>query len=41
MRHRAVCAPTKNRLATFGVRFTTIEDDGPNVVASYCRSSVS
>jgi len=35
------CAPTKNGLATFGVRFTTIEEDGPTVVASYCRASVS
>ena len=35
------CAPTKNGLATFGVRFTALEDDGPSLVASYCRSSVS
>jgi hypothetical protein len=35
------CAPTKNGLATFGVRFTMVEEDGPVVVASYCRASVS
>lgn len=35
------CAPTRNGLATFGVRFTMIEEDGPSVVASYCRAAVS
>jgi hypothetical protein len=35
------CAPTKNGLATFGVRFTALEEDGPSVVESYCRASVS
>lgn len=35
------CAPTKNGLATFGVRFTSVEEDGSLLVASYCRSSVS
>ena len=35
------CAPTKNGLATFGVRFTAVEEDGPAVVASYCRAAVS
>lgn len=35
------CVPTRNRLATFGVRFTAIEEDGPSVVASYCRTSLS
>ena len=35
------CSPTKNGLATFGVRFTMVEEDGPAVVASYCHSAVS
>jgi hypothetical protein len=33
--------PKRNGLATFGVRFTMLEDDGSSVVASYCRASVS
>jgi hypothetical protein len=35
------CAPTKNGLATFGVRFSNVEDDGSLLVARYCRSSMS
>jgi Tfp pilus assembly protein PilZ len=35
------CSPTKRGLATFGVRFTMLEEDGPSLVASYCRSSLS
>lgn len=35
------CAQTPRGLATFGVLFTAIEEDGSSVVASYCRSSVS
>ncbi len=35
------CVPKRNGLATFGVRFTMLEEDGPTVVASYCRASVS
>jgi hypothetical protein len=34
------CAATKRGLATFGVRFTMLEDDGSSLVASYCRMSV-
>ncbi|MDB4933247.1 MAG: hypothetical protein JWP87_219 [Labilithrix sp.] len=35
------CAPTKRGLASFGVRFTMVEEDGPSLVASYCRASLS
>ena len=35
------CGPTRHGLATFGVRFTALEEDGPSIVASYCRSSLS
>lgn len=34
-------APTRNGLATFGVRFTALEDDAPLLLASYCRSALS
>jgi hypothetical protein len=34
------CAPARRGLATFGVRFTAVEEDGPTLVASYCRSSL-
>ena len=33
--------PTRRGLATFGVRFTALEEDGPVLVASYCRSALS
>ena len=38
------CEPAPSHapgMATFGVRFTTIEDDGEGLVARFCRSSVS
>jgi hypothetical protein len=35
------CADGKRGLAMFGVRFTTLEDDGSSLVASYCGASVS
>ena len=35
------CVPTRNGLATFGVRFTMLEEDGSSIVTSYCRASVS
>lgn len=35
------CAPTRNGLATFGVRFTALEEDGPSLLASYCGASLS
>ncbi len=35
------CVPKRNGLATFGVRFTMLEEDGSAVVSSYCRDSVS
>ncbi len=34
-------ATTKRGLATFGVRFTLVEDDGASLVARYCRASLS
>lgn len=34
-------SPTRNGLATFGVRFTVLEDDGPVLLAGYCRTSLS
>jgi len=34
-------AATQRGLATFGVLFTAIEEDGANIVATFCRSSVS
>ena len=34
-------AATQHGLPTFGVLFTAIEEDGANVVAAFCRSSVS
>jgi hypothetical protein len=35
------CAEGKRGLAMFGVRFTTLEDDGSSLVTGYCRASVS
>jgi len=35
------CAEGKRGLAMFGVRFTTIDEDGSSLVASYCRASLS
>ena len=35
------CTPTKHDLFSFGVSFTTIEEDGPNLVGDYCRAFVS
>ena len=35
------CAPTRRGLAAFGVRFTALEEDGPSLVATYCRASLS
>jgi c-di-GMP-binding flagellar brake protein YcgR len=35
------CAEGKRGLAMFGVRFTTLDEDGASLVASYCRASVS
>lgn len=35
------CARTPHDLFVFGVSFTVIEDDGPSLVARYCRGSVS
>jgi hypothetical protein len=35
------CSPTKRGLATFGVLFTSIDEDGPSLVASYCFSALS
>ncbi len=35
------CGEGKRGLSMFGVRFTTIDEDGPSVVASYCRASLS
>lgn len=35
------CAPTRRGLSSFGVRFTAVEEDGPLLLASYCRSSLS
>lgn len=35
------CARTPRGLATFGIRFTAIEDDGPSLVAGYCHASLS
>lgn len=35
------CAEGKRGLAMFGVRFTTIDEDGASLVDSYCRASVS
>lgn len=34
------CATTRNGLATFGVGFTSLEDDGPSLVASHCGASL-
>lgn len=34
-------ATTQRGLATFGVLFTAIEEDGASIVATYCRASVS
>ena len=34
-------APTRRGLFAFGVRFTTMEEDAPTVVATYCDSSIS
>lgn len=34
-------SPTRNGLATFGVRFTSLEDDAPMLLAGYCRSALS
>jgi hypothetical protein len=34
------CVPSRRGLVTFGVRFTSLEEDGPLVVASYCRTSL-
>lgn len=35
------CVPGSRGLTSFGVRFTSIEEDGPFVVATYCCSSLS
>jgi hypothetical protein len=35
------CARTPHDLFAFGVSFTAIEEDGPSVVARYCRGLVS
>jgi len=35
------CAEGRRGLGTFGVRFTTVEDDGASLVAGYCRASLS
>lgn len=35
------CTPTRRGLATFGVRFTALEEDGPLLVTRYCLSSLS
>ncbi len=35
------CAPTRRGLSSFGVQFTAVEEDGPLLLASYCRSSLS
>lgn len=32
---------TRNGLATFGVRFTVLEDDAPVLLAGYCKTSLS
>jgi hypothetical protein len=34
-------ARTPHRLVVFGVSFTAIDEDGPSVVARYCRASLS
>lgn len=35
------CSKTKHDLFTFGVSFTAVEEDGPSLVASHCKSAVS
>jgi hypothetical protein len=35
------CAPTRRGLHTFGVAFTAIEEDGPALLARFCRASLS
>ncbi len=35
------CAEGKRGLATYGVRFSALDEDGPSLVASYCRASLS
>lgn len=33
--------PTQHGLAMFGVLFTTVEDDGRSILASYCHAAAS
>ena len=35
------CAPTRRGLYTFGVAFSTVEEDGPGVLARFCHASLS
>ncbi len=35
------CAPTKNGLFTFGVAFVNVEEDGPALLARFCRAQLS
>lgn len=35
------CAEGKRGLAMFGVRFTSLDEDGPSLVATYCNASLS
>ena len=35
------CAPTRHELFAFGVAFSALEEDGPSLLARFCRVSVS